>query len=186
MASSVKVTKSGIEALKAKLAQAQKLKLQVGWLESAKYDDGTNVAGIMAIQEFGSRKNSIPARPFMRPAIADNQDKWRQLVTDGLVAVFSGNADYKQVLTALGLTAEADIKNAIVNGQHAPLSPITIALRKHKNMGVPIGGKFVGMVAGAIAEGKTGAGELGDQSYGNKDPLRDTGFAIDTLTHEVT
>ena len=49
----------------------------------------------MAIQEYGSEKNSIPARPFMRPAIADNQDKWRQLVTDGTVAVFSGDADYK-------------------------------------------------------------------------------------------
>ena len=90
------------------------------------------------------------------------------------------------MLNALGLQVTADIKNSIVGGNFAPLSPITIALRKHRNEGLKVGGAFIGAVAAAIADGQTGRGELGDQSFGNKDPLRDTGQAIASLTHEVS
>ncbi len=45
---------------------------------------------------------------------------------------------------------------------------------------------MVGAVGAAIAAGETAPGQLGDQSFGNKDPLRDTGYMIATLTHEVS
>ena len=65
------------------------------------------------------------------------------------------------------------------------LSPVTIALRRLRDDGVSINGSLVGRVARAIAEGKTGRGELGDQSYPNVKPLNDTGYMITTLTYNV-
>ncbi len=61
---SVTVDLSNLKRLQKALSAADKSDLQVGWFESAKYDDGTPVAGVAAIQEFGSAKNRIPPRPF--------------------------------------------------------------------------------------------------------------------------
>lgn len=88
------------------------------------------------------------------------------------------------MLTTVGLVVQADVKNAIVGGNHKPLSPVTLALRRLKNDNVPIGKKTVGMVAAAVARGETGPGELG-QPFSNQDPLRDTGYMLATLTYEV-
>ena len=182
--STVKVDLSGIEGLRQALADADKSNLNVGWFESANYDNGVSVAGVAALQEFGSK--TAPARPFFRPAVEDNKSDWSQLVESGVKAVVEGNATMDNVMNGLGLTVQADIKNAIVGGNHLALSPVTIALRKLKNEGAQVGKGLVGAVAQAIAEGKTGPGELGSQDFGNKDPLRDSGMMIATLTYELS
>lgn len=184
MASSVQYSGKGLRLLKKKLQDAAKNQLEVGWFESAKYDDNTSVAGVAAMQEFGTK--TAPARPFVRPAIAENSDKWSALFADGSRSYLNGDSSINQVMTGVGLTVESDIRNQIVSGSHAPLSPVTIALRRLRNQGYQIGGKLVGQVAAAIAAGQTGAGQLGDQSFGNKDPLRETGYMLSTLTHEVS
>lgn len=182
----VVVDRSALKTLRIALSGADNKKLTVGWLESAKYDDSTPVAGIAALHEYGSAKGGIPPRPFIRPAIENEQENWDELIKKGFTAVIEGKASVEQVLNALGLKSSADIKNYIINGSHTALSPITIALRKLDNEGVKISGATVGAVAKAIKEGKTGSGELGDQSFGNKDPLRDSGYMIATITHEVS
>lgn len=40
---------------------------KTGWFETARYPDGTAVAYVATIHEFGTPR--IPARPFMRPAV---------------------------------------------------------------------------------------------------------------------
>lgn len=184
--SRVTVDKTALTALSKVLSGANNKSLQVGWFESAKYDDGTPVAGIAAQNELGNPKLSIPPRPFIRPTIDNQSEAWAGIAEQGAKALLNGEATINQVLNALGLKASADIKNSIVNGSFVELSPITIALRKIRNDDeLKIGGALVGAVAGAIADGQTGAGQLGDQSFGNKDPLRETGFLIATLSHEV-
>lgn len=182
MPSTVKIDSRQLRGLTSKLRRAKE-KLQVGWFEGAKYEDGKPVALVAAWQEFGTK--TAPARPFMRPAMEENQDKWREIYMQSAKQWLSGSGDYSRVLQSVGLVAEADIKNAIVGGGHLPLSPVTLALRRLRNDNVRIGGKLVGQVAGAIADGKTGAGELG-QPFRNQDPLRETGYMISTLTHEVS
>lgn len=183
----VNVDRTSLTALSKALGDADNKSLQVGWLESAKYDDGTPVAGIAAQNEFGNPKISIPPRPFIRPTIDNESESWAGIADQGAKAIANGKASINQVLNAIGLKASADIKNSIVNGNFAALSPITIALRKIRNDDkYKIGGALVGSVAGAIADGKTGSGELGDQSFGNKDPLRETGYMISTLSYEVS
>ena len=183
--SGVTVNLSGLADLQKQLKDLEKKELQVGWFESAKYGDNTPVAGIMAQNEYGNPKLSIPPRPFMRSAASDNQGKWDETAKKEFAAVVQGKTTPDNVLKVLGLQAVGDIKNSITMGNWDKLSPVTIALRKLRKDGKKIGGALVGSVASAIANGKTGSGELGDQSFGNKDPLRETRYAISTLTFEV-
>jgi len=174
-----------LDELKIKLATLDALKLTIGWFESARYDSGTPVAGVAAVQEFGAPGRSIPPRPFLRPTVAENKEKWIKFLTAEYEKVLEGETDNKEALERLGLIIVGQVKKAISTLQEPPLSLVTLALRKHALAGTPIGGKFVGQVAAAIAEGKTGAGELGDSSGINPKPLVFTGFMLTSLTHEV-
>ena len=64
-------TKGGkkLEATLAKAEQARRKSVKAGFFSSAEYDDGTKVATVAAIQEFGLAGN--PERPFFRQAIAE-------------------------------------------------------------------------------------------------------------------
>lgn len=179
--SKVSVDLSQLKSLQQALASADKETLQVGWFNSASYTNSLSVSQVAHWQEFGTK--SAPPRPFFRPAIEDNKPKWISLVDSGANAVLEGRATMSQVFGGLGLMAEADIRNKIA-GQHKPLSPVTLALRRLKNEGHTINGTLVGAVAAAIARGETGSGQLGEP-YGNNTPLQDTKLMITTLTHNV-
>lgn len=161
-------------------------KLQAGWFEGSRYDAQTPVAYVAAIQEFGSARRSIPPRPFMRPTIANGKDDWKDVVEEGLKEVLAGNLTMKDLLDILGLRVAGEIRKAISQVTQPPLSPITLALRKQKLAGAKIGGKLVGATAAAIAEGKTGPGELGDSAGINPKPLVFDGILFDAVTHEVS
>jgi hypothetical protein len=177
----VRIDASSVRGLAEKLKQAKE-KLQVGWFDGVNYEDGIPVAGVAAANEFGTKK--VPARPFMRPAVSDNQSKWADVYAKMARQWIGGSGGYAGVLTTVGLVAEADIRNAIVTGDHLALSPVTLALRRLRNDNVPIGVDTVRKVAAAIAAGETGSGQLGQPSD-NRDPLRETGYMIATLTHNV-
>lgn len=44
------------------LQQLGNLRASVGWHSTAKYPDGTSVAGVAATQEYGNTKNGTPPR----------------------------------------------------------------------------------------------------------------------------
>ena len=68
------VTRTHNDHIAKVLEQLQHREIQVGFFETAVYPDGTPIAYVAAIQEFGH--GAIPPRPFLRPAAADNKDKW--------------------------------------------------------------------------------------------------------------
>lgn len=182
MTTKVSINGANVRGLADRLKSAKE-KLQAGWMPGENYRDGLPVATVAAWNEFGTK--TAPARPFMRPAVADNQSKWSDIFAGYARQWINGQGSYADVLGYVGLSVEGDIKNAIVGGDHLALSPITLALRKLRNDNAKIGGKLVGAVAAAIAEGKTGAGELGEP-FANQDPLRETGVMLAALTHEVS
>ena len=80
----VKVTDTGrfdraMRDLASKLGKSATL--QVGFLDGATEADGTSVALIASIQEFGAPSRGIPPRPFMRTTIAEHSPTWGQQLT---------------------------------------------------------------------------------------------------------
>ena len=102
----------------------------VGWLDNIKYPEklgGISVVQAAIINEFGAKRNNTytPARPFMRPTIANNLNKWRRIFSTNSVLKY----DLNYLFTKLGNTAVKDIQKTIRSIYQPPLSPYTIRKR---------------------------------------------------------
>lgn len=146
--------------LGALLDQLQHKRLKVGWLESDKYDDGTPVAYVAAIQEFGSAPQGIPPRPFMRPTIAEKEVEWGKIAAGYAKMMLNGKIDGATALDSLGGSAAGDIAKTISKIQTPKLKDSTIKARLRK-----------------MADGKT----IGNLTK----PLVESGLMFDTLNHIV-
>lgn len=171
-------------------AELKGKEVRVGWFESAVYEDGTPVAYVATIQEYGDPSHNIPPRPFLRTAIADRKSEWIALLRDGFKAVARDEMRAEAALDLVGLQAAGDIRKAITRVTSPPLSPITLLLRKWKRQGRAITGKTVGEAAATIAAAKApgasaAAMRSADTSGVPSAPLQDTGLMVATLTHSV-
>jgi len=140
----VRTPGAGAEKLKVALANLGNMETRVGFAESAKYEDGTPVAYVATIQEYGDPSHSIPPRPFMRPTVTRDENKWKGTATSGAKAILAGNADSRTVMDAIGQQAAGGIRKSIAEVTSPPLTMTTLLLRKKKRSGEAIGGKAVG------------------------------------------
>lgn len=176
----VKIKHKPNPAFKAAMADLKKpLQARVGWLEGNSYEDGTPVAYVAAIQEFGSPQNSIPSRSFMRSTIAEKQGEWKEAIRGYAKKVVNGKATVAQAMEGLAQLSEGDIRRKISRVTDPPLSPVTIQLRAWKKKGMKISGKTVGWAAYLVKMG------LNDQGGASTKPLNDTGYMLATLTSVV-
>ena len=141
--------------------------VRIGWFPSARYDDEKNtpVAAIAAQNEYGNPSKNIPARPFIRPAIAHNQNKWSDIGRRGLKAVLAKKSTVLAVLQNIGQAGVDDVQYQINKVFSPPLAPSTIAARLHRR-------KFTGQLS-----------EL--QSKTISKPLIDTGHMQATVSYEI-
>lgn len=102
---------------------------RVGFFPSSKYEDGTPVAYVAAIQEFGSPRNGIPPRPFMRPTADAQRGTWQETARQGARAVVKGSATTDTVLDVIGQQAAGDVRKAISKLTSPPLKQATIDSR---------------------------------------------------------
>lgn len=93
---------------------------KTGWFETAHYPEGTAVAYVATIQEFGTPR--IPARPFMRPAVADHGGEWIEALADGARASLNGGPPPEAVLEMVTLVAAGNVAEKIT-----ALPPLTNA-----------------------------------------------------------
>lgn len=157
----VKRDKTKTKALINNLGDLDGAGVRVGFFEGSKYDDGTPVALVAAVQEFGSPKQGIPPRPFMRQAIAQNGRWWARLVEAGMNELANGKqATAHQVWDKVGLKAAGDVRKAISKVTAPALKKSTVARRLAK-----------------MADNKT-VGNL-------TKPLVETGVMLNAVTHEV-
>lgn len=105
---------------------------KVGFFESAKYEDGTPVAYVAAIQEFGSPQNQIPPRSFMRKTISEKTTEWKSLLKSGAKAILAGNETSESVIEKIGLLAAGDIRKTISEITEPALKESTIKARMRK------------------------------------------------------
>lgn len=153
----------------------ENLEGQSGWFPDAAYDDGTPVAYVMNIQEYGAPAVGIPPRPYFSTAIHAHEREWSKQLAAGVLAVARGKRTAEQVLTGVSQLAAGHVRAQIAATSSPPLSPTTLMLRKWRREGREITGSTVGAAAAAVAAGE-------DYSGVPSDPLRDTGYAISTLT----
>ncbi len=135
---------------------------KVGWLDKSSYTNGTSVAYVAAIQEFGYPQDGsrIPPRPFMRPTIAAKQKEWRDLAYSGSKAILLGNETAHSVLDKIGAKAAGDIRVTISKIQSPVLAEATVKARASRKANKTV-------------------------TAGLRKPLIDTGFMLGTLTHAV-
>ena len=150
-------TPGASDALKKAIAQISKRQVRVGWFEESRYPDGTPTAYVATIQEFGSPSNGIPARPFMRPTVADKTTEWKSALAAGAYQVMNGRLTVDQMLGQVGDVAVGNIRETIESIDTPALAPATIAARaaKRKSPGV------------------------------STKPLIDTGLMFQSVTHKV-
>jgi hypothetical protein len=175
-------TFSGGEALEAKLREIAKQAgkagtLNVGFLENATYPDGTSVAMVAAIQEFGAPAVGIPPRPFFRNMIAAKSPGWAQSL--GNLAV-NNDYDMEKTLGQMGEGLKGQLQQEIIDTNDPPLSPVTVMLRgmRSHDQNLVVTGKTVGEAAQRVDDGLT--------NYGASDKvLDDSGHMINSVDYQV-
>ena len=124
---------SNSEAIKKMLAELEKKEIRVGFFENSKYTDGTPIAYVAAIQEFGH--GPIPPRPFMRPAELQNKNKWQAGIAAGVKAALNGSITINAALEQVGMVAAGDVRKAIKAVTAPPLADSTISGRQSRKKG---------------------------------------------------
>lgn len=131
-----------------------------GFLRKATYPDGTSVAMIAAIQNYGAPGVGIPPRPFFSNMIADKSPGWGVAVALNLKAA---NYDADVALNRVGEGIDKQLRQSIKDTNTPPLAPSTLAKR-----------------------GYTGKAfnKNDPKTFGAK-PLVDTGIMLGSVNHEV-
>lgn len=107
-------------------------KVEAGFFETAKYSDGTPVAYIATIQEFGYPEGNIPSRPFFRNAIKANEKKWEAASSQLMLSVIEGKISKEQALEQLGQLIKGDIQESILVGDFEQLKQSTLDARQSR------------------------------------------------------
>lgn len=112
--------------LRKAMAELRNLKASAGWYETAHYPNGTPVAYVASIHEFGAPGAGIPPRPFMRPAIAANGGAWMQALGEGAKDALRGGLSATQLMEQVSARAAADVAKSIQAVSAPPLNPATV------------------------------------------------------------
>ena len=99
------------------------MEIQVGFQGDQKYEDGTSIAQVAAVNEFGA--SDIPERPFMRQSF-ENHEGELQAVCDAAQRLVSSGGSAEQALQQVGVVAKGLVQDEIVNGGFAPNAESTI------------------------------------------------------------
>ncbi|MFY2034873.1 hypothetical protein ACOTDT_17155 [Achromobacter xylosoxidans] len=101
--------------------------LRTGFLENATYPDGTPVAYVAAIQEFGSPEKGIPPRSFFRTMIAAKKKDWPRAL--GALAK-NNDYDIDKALGQMGEGIKGQLQESIREVDGPALSKVTLLLRE--------------------------------------------------------
>lgn len=147
--------RAALQAIAKKVSQ--KNSLRVGFLENARYPDGTSVPMVAAIQEFGAPRARIPPRPFFRPMVAAKKAEWGPAIA-GLLP--ENDYDVEKVLNIAGAAITGQLQQSISDVYAPKLSPVTLMLRKMKSQdqNLVVTGKTVGEAARRVRAGESVAG----------------------------
>lgn len=149
---------AALAVLAAKLGQPRTLR--VGFLAGSTYPDGTSVAMVAAIQNFGAPSVGIPPRPFFSNMVATRSPSWPQGIATQLKAT---DNDVDATLEITGEVIRSQLQLEIRATNSPPLAEST--LRRRGYTGGPYNPKD-------------------KKTFGAK-PLIDTGNMINSVDKEI-
>lgn len=79
--------------------------------------------------EYGTARG-MPARPFLRMTLYENESKWSRAIAPKVAALFDGSSA-QEVTSFLGVKMTQDIRTTIHKGDFVALSPATIHRKGH-------------------------------------------------------
>lgn len=170
-----------IASLKKRIKKLEKVNIQVGFFNDHKYPDGTPVAYVATIQEFGYLGGgiNIPPRPFMRPAEKNHRKEWQKHLLKQAKLSLKVKASMQSIFAPVGQHMVQDIEDAIINGGHKPLSNVTLLLRKWKKEGR--------VISKSVVEEARRYLEMFPMATLSKNttPLNDTGLLIASVSYRI-
>lgn len=111
-----------MEEMKRKLSNGAS-QVRVGFLSRARYPNGTPVAMIAAIHNWGAPRAGIPPRPFFSNMIADKSPEWPGAMGALLVA---NGYDASLTLRQTGENVARQLRQSIQDTNEPPLAEATI------------------------------------------------------------
>lgn len=106
-----------------RLVSRKEQHVKVGILDNSKYPDGTSVATVAFMNEYGTSK--IPPRPFFRQTISEQKSNWTQLAKDAIQMGYS----IEHTLGLVGAQMQSDLQYSIMSWTNPPNAPYTVAIK---------------------------------------------------------
>lgn len=110
--------------------------VSVGFPAGSTYPDGTSVAVVAALNEWGVPSRGQPPRPFFRTMIADKSPEWGATIA-GLLR--RHDYDVAVTLNLMGEGIAGQLRQSVVDFSDPPLAPSTIARKGHSKALVETG-----------------------------------------------
>lgn len=153
--------------------------LRLGFLEDATYPDGTPVALVAAVANFGSPAKGIPPRPFFTNMVRGKSGGWG----GSLARILANNEmDADKSLRLMGEGMALQLRQSIIDTNAPALSPVTLLLRDRFRSN-PDDITF-GDVQQARADIERGV--LPESSGTGAKPLVWTGYMLNSIEYEVS
>ena len=106
------------------LAKLKELEVRVGFQRGkSQEEDGTDMCDVAAFNELGT--DHIPARPFIRQSVDDNESKINSFLKEE-VKDFAQGKSAKQILKEIGNFQKDLMQDKITSGSFAPNAESTI------------------------------------------------------------
>lgn len=118
---------SNIDIKKA-VSKIKGIQTKAGFFGSSKYEDGTSVASVAIMQEYGVPQNNTPPRAFMRPAKINNENKWKNTFQRTMMNAFA-DGNFSKPFEIIGMVVQGDIKKAIKDVTAPALKESTVRAR---------------------------------------------------------
>lgn len=118
--------------IKRQIKDMENIEARVGWFDSTRYPDGTPVAGIAVVQEFGTEDLTIPPRSFMRTTQAERKPEWDKVMSQGFTKIMKGKMTSEQLITLIAVMARGDVDKKISLIFAPPLQTSTIKARARR------------------------------------------------------
>jgi len=129
----VRVARQGTANLDNAIRQlAQNKVTKAGWFETAKYEDGTQVAYIAQILELGYASKNIPPFAMLRQTIDMHENEWKRFLQQMSLRIVKGQMTLDQAMEALGLLVSGDIRKTISTITSPALKQSTIKARQRR------------------------------------------------------